>query len=159
MQSINTALLSFGMSGQVFHAPFLSVHSGFNLYGVWERTKNLAQEKYPSIKTFRSLDELLKDPSIELIVVNTPSVTHYEYAKACLDAGKNVIVEKPFTSTVQEGEELIKLAKRKNKLLSDPFRDERVLSKSRWPCILPFSPIRAKYRRAALWTTRILTHS
>ncbi|MGZ3940291.1 MAG: Gfo/Idh/MocA family oxidoreductase [Flavisolibacter sp.] len=118
MQSINTALLSFGMSGQVFHAPFLSVHKGFNLYGVWERTKNLAQERYPTVKTFRSLDELLNDQSIELVVVNTPSVTHYEYAKACLEAGKNVIVEKPFTSTVQEGEVLIRLAKEKNKLLS-----------------------------------------
>jgi predicted dehydrogenase len=118
MQSINTALLSFGMSGQVFHAPFLNVHDGFNFYAVWERTKNLAQEKYPSVKTFRSLDELLDDKSIELVVVNTPSVTHYEYAKACLNGGKNVIVEKPFTSTIEEGEELIKLAKEKSKLLS-----------------------------------------
>jgi scyllo-inositol 2-dehydrogenase (NADP+) len=118
MQPINTALLSFGMSGQVFHAPFLNVHSGFNMYGVWERTKNLAQEKYPSVKTFRSLDELLGDEQIELVVVNTPSVTHYEYAKKCLQANKNVIVEKPFTATVEQGEELIALAKQKGKLLS-----------------------------------------
>jgi scyllo-inositol 2-dehydrogenase (NADP+) len=118
MESINTALLSFGMSGQVFHAPFLNVHTGFNFYGVWERTKKLAAEKYPSVKTFRSLDDLLADELIELVVVNTPSVTHYEYAKKCLEANKNVIVEKPFTATVEEGEELIALAKRKNKLLS-----------------------------------------
>lgn len=118
MQPINTALLSFGMSGQVFHAPFLQVHEGFNFYAVWERTKNLAQEKYPSVRTYRSLDELLNDDVIELVVVNTPSVTHYEYAKKCLQANKNVIVEKPFTATVEEGEELIQLAKEKNLLLS-----------------------------------------
>src|SRR5215203_446137 len=118
MQPINTALLSFGMSGQVFHAPFLKVHKGFNFYAVWERTKNMAQEKYPSVKTFRSLDDLLKDESVDLIVVNTPSITHHEYAKICLQANKNVIVEKPFTPTVKEGEELIALAKEKNKLLS-----------------------------------------
>jgi scyllo-inositol 2-dehydrogenase (NADP+) len=118
MQAINTALLSFGMSGQVFHAPFLKVHEGFNFYAVWERTKNLAQEKYPSIKTYRTLAELLSDRAIELVVVNTPSVTHYEYAKQCLQAGKNVIVEKPFTATVEEGEELIQLAKERNLLLS-----------------------------------------
>ena len=118
MQAINTALLSFGMSGQVFHAPFLKVHEGFDFYAVWERTKNLAQEKYPSVKTYRTLEELLSDKAIELVVVNTPSVTHYEYAKQCLLAGKNVIVEKPFTSTVEEGEELIQLAKGKNLLLS-----------------------------------------
>ena len=89
MQPINTALLSFGMSGQVFHAPFLQVHQGFNLYAVWERTKNQAQEKYPLIKTYRSLDELLLDEAVELVIVNTPSVTHYEYAKKCLQANKN----------------------------------------------------------------------
>lgn len=118
MQPINTALLSFGMSGQVFHAPFLQVHEGFKFYAVWERTKNLAQERYPSVKTFRTLEELLSDEAIELVVVNTPSVTHYEYAKKCLQANRNVIVEKPFTATVEEGEELIALAKEKNKLLS-----------------------------------------
>ena len=118
MQSINTALLSFGMSGQVFHAPFLEVNKGFNFYAVWERTKNLAQEKYPSVKTYRTLEELLNDEAIELVVVNTPSVTHYNYAKQCLQAGKNVIVEKPFTATVEEGEELIQLAKEKGLLLS-----------------------------------------
>lgn len=118
MQQINTALLSFGMSGQVFHAPFLQVNDGFNFYAVWERTKNLAQEKYPSVKTYRTLEELLSDEAIELVVVNTPSVTHYDYAKQCLQAGKNVIVEKPFTATVEEGEELIKLAKEKGVMLS-----------------------------------------
>jgi predicted dehydrogenase len=118
MQPINTALLSFGMSGQVFHAPFLQVHEGFNFYAVWERTKNLAQEKYSTVKTYRTLEELLSDEAIELVIVNTPSITHYEYAKKCLQANKNVIVEKPFTATVEEGEELIALAKEKNKLLS-----------------------------------------
>jgi predicted dehydrogenase len=118
MQPINTALLSFGMSGQVFHAPFLQVNDKFNLYAVWERSKNLAQEKYPSVKTYRSLEDLLNDEAIELVVVNTPSGTHYQYAKQCLQANKNVIVEKPFTATVEEGEELIRLAKEKNKLLS-----------------------------------------
>jgi scyllo-inositol 2-dehydrogenase (NADP+) len=118
MQPINTALLSFGMSGQVFHAPFLKVHEAFNFYAVWERTKNLAQEKYPSVKTFRFLDDLLNNETIELVVVNTPSVTHYDYAKRCLQANKNVIVEKPFTPTVKEGEELIALAKQNSKLLS-----------------------------------------
>jgi scyllo-inositol 2-dehydrogenase (NADP+) len=118
MQPINTALLSFGMSGQVFHAPFLQVHEGFNLYAVWERTKNLAEQKYAGVKTYRQLEPLLGDTAIELVVVNTPSGTHHEYAKKCLQANKNVIVEKPFTATVAEGEELIALAKEKRRLLS-----------------------------------------
>ena len=101
MNKINTALCSFGMSGWVFHAPFIATNPGFNFYGVWERTKNLAQEKYPGVKTFRSLEELLADKNVELVVVNTPSVTHYDYAKQTILAGKHLIVEKPFTATVE----------------------------------------------------------
>ena len=118
MQAINTALCSFGMSGVVFHAPFIHYHKGFNLYGVWERTKNLAAEKYPDVKTYRSLDELLADDAVELVIVNTPNATHYEYTKKALEANKHVIVEKPFTNTVEEGEELIALAKQKGLKLS-----------------------------------------
>src|SRR5215212_8310209 len=118
MKPINTAIISFGMSGQVFHAPFIEVHDGFNFYAVWERSKNLAQEKYPAVKTYRTLEELLADKDVELVVVNTPNYTHYEYAKKALYAGKDIIVEKPFTVTVEEGEELIALAKRKGKMIS-----------------------------------------
>lgn len=118
MQKIKTALCSFGMSGWVFHAPFINAHEGFELYGVWERTKNMAQEKYPAIKTFRDLDVMLADDAIDLVVVNTPSITHFEYTKKALLAGKHVIVEKPFTATAAEAEELINLAKEKNKQLS-----------------------------------------
>lgn len=118
MKPINTALCSFGMSGWVFHAPFININPGFKLYAVWERTKNLAAEKYPDVITYCTLEELLVDDAIELIVVNTPSITHYEYAKKALLAGKHVIVEKPFTALVSEGEELIQLAAQQNVKLS-----------------------------------------
>ena len=118
MQPINTALCSFGMSGWVFHAPFIATNPGFNFYGVWERSKNLAQEKYPGVKTFRTLEELLADKKVELVVVNTPSVTHYDYAKQVINTGKHLVVEKPFTATVEQAEELIELAKKKKVKLS-----------------------------------------
>lgn len=118
MKPINTALCSFGMSGWVFHAPFINMHPGFNFYGVWERTKNLAQKKYPSVKTFRTLEEMLADDAIELVIVNTPNNSHYKYCKAALEAGKHVVSEKPFTVTVAEAEELIGLAESKNLKLS-----------------------------------------
>ncbi|MDQ3682582.1 MAG: Gfo/Idh/MocA family oxidoreductase [Bacteroidota bacterium] len=115
---INTALCSFGMSGVLFHAPFIHVHEGFNLYAVWERSKNLAELKYSEVKTYRTLESILADKEVELVVVNTPNYTHYDYAKKALLAGKHVIVEKPFTVTVLEGEELIKIAETQNRLLS-----------------------------------------
>lgn len=115
---INTALCSFGMSGFVFHAPFISVNPKFDFYGVLERTKNLAQEKYPNVKTFRTLEDMLADPAIELVIVNTPSVTHFDIAKQVINAGKNIVIEKPFTATVAQAEELIQLAKVKNVILA-----------------------------------------
>ena len=118
MNPINTALCSFGMSGWVFHAPFININPGFNLYAVWERTKNLAEVKYPGVKTYRTLEDMLADNSVELVIVNTPNYTHYEYAKKALQAGKHVVIEKPFTVTVAEGEELIALAAKQNKKLS-----------------------------------------
>lgn len=118
MRKINTALCSFGMSGLVFHAPFIHLHDGFELYAVWERTKKLAAGKYPGIKTFRSLESMLADEEIELVVVNTPIYTHYEYTKLALLAGKHVIVEKAFTVTVAEAAELITLAEKQNRKLS-----------------------------------------
>lgn len=118
MQPINTALCSFGMSGWVFHAPFIHVSPHFNFYGVWERSKNAVQEKYPEVKSFKTLEEMLADDEIELVIVNTPNYTHFHYTKKALLAGKHVIVEKPFTVTFEEGEELIKLAASQHKKLS-----------------------------------------
>ena len=110
MSVINTALCSFGMSGHLFHAPFIDVHPKFKLYGVLERTKNLAEEKYPNVKTFRSLEKMLNDETIDLVIVNTPNITHYDFTKKIIEAGKHVVVEKPFTVTSKEAQELIELA-------------------------------------------------
>ena len=118
MQKINTALCSFGMSGWVFHAPFLEVDERFNFYAVWERSKKLAQQKYPQVKSYNTIEALLQDDAIELVVVNTPNYTHFEFAKLALLAGKHVVVEKPFTVFSDQGKELISLAKKHNKVLS-----------------------------------------
>lgn len=115
MKQIRTALLSFGMSGKIFHAPFIHQHPGFELYAIWERSKSESITIYPDVKIVRSMDELLADESIDLIVVNTPINTHFEYAKKVLEAGKHVIVEKAFTTTSEEAIILRDLAIKKNK--------------------------------------------
>ncbi|MFL9829986.1 Gfo/Idh/MocA family oxidoreductase [Flavobacterium sp. ST-87] len=113
MKKIKTALLSYGMSGKVFHAPFLELHPGFELLGSWERSKKLIQEDYPTVKSYASLEEILSNDEIDLVVVNTPIDTHFEYAKRVLEAGKHAIVEKAFTTTVAEAQELAALAQAK----------------------------------------------
>ena len=112
MQKIKTALLSYGMSGKVFHAPFLSFHPGFELIGSWERSKKLIHYDFPEVKSYATIEELLGD-DVDLVIVNTPVETHYEYAKKILLAGKHAIVEKAFTTTVAQAQELSALAKEK----------------------------------------------
>ncbi|MDR2040574.1 MAG: oxidoreductase [Bacteroidales bacterium] len=118
MKKIQVGLASFGMSGKVFHAPILDNHPGFSLNTIVERTKNEAVKSYPEVDIVRSFDELIDRDDIELIVVNTPDATHFEYAHKALEAGKNVVVEKPFTHTIGQGEDLLNLAYKHKKMLS-----------------------------------------
>lgn len=115
---IQTGIAAYGMSGKLFHAPFIQAHPGFNLNAIVERHKTESAAKYPHAIIYRSFEELIADKNIELIIINTPVQTHYEYAKAALMAGKHIIVEKPFTVTAAEAEALDKLAKEKNLFLS-----------------------------------------
>lgn len=111
---INTALVSYGMSGRLFHAPFIDLNPDFKLIGSWERSQKNIQSRYPNAISFESYEQILKDEKIDLIIVNSPNDTHYEYAKRALLAGKHVVVEKAFTVTVKEAEELDALAQKLN---------------------------------------------
>ena len=117
-KTIRTALLSYGMSGKVFHAPFISLHPGLELLGSWERSKKLIGADYPGVTSYASMEDLLNDKTVDLVVVNTPTYTHFEYAKKSLEAGKHTVVEKAFTATAAEAEELRDLANKKGVKLS-----------------------------------------
>lgn len=103
-------LLAYGMSGKVFHAPFLDAHTGFKLKAVVERNQKKAADDYPDIISYNSVNELLNDAEIELVVINTPNNLHFEHAKAALTAGKHILVEKPFTATSAQAKILFDLA-------------------------------------------------
>lgn len=118
MQLVKAGLCAFGMSGKVFHAPFLKEHPGFFLSAIVERSKEESKEKYPDATIYRSVEEMLQNADLDLIIVNTPVQTHFEYAKLALEAGKNVIVEKPFTINTAEAAELARLAEEKNLFVS-----------------------------------------
>lgn len=118
IDTINAGIASYGMSGKLFHAPFLEAHPHYNLAAILERHKEESRVKYPNSKLYRSFEELIADKSIQLVVINTPVQTHFEYAKAALNAGKNIVVEKPFTVTASEAQELDDIAKGKKLFLS-----------------------------------------
>ncbi len=115
---IKTGIASFGMSGKLFHAPFVEGHPLFELTSIVERNKEESRERYPNSKLVRSFEELIADPALELIVVNTPVQTHFDYAKAAMEAGKNVVLEKPATVTLREIEDLAAIADKQKVLLS-----------------------------------------
>ena len=115
---ISTALLSYGMSGLVFHAPLLKAHPGFNLTTIVQRKSLSALDRWPNIRIVKHINDAINDESIELIIINTPNETHFEFAKQAIEAGKHVIVEKPFTVTTNEANQLIELANAKKKVLT-----------------------------------------
>ncbi len=98
------------MSGKVFQAPFLAAHAGFDLQSVEERTTQRMRHDYPAIRSYPSTAALLADPGLELVVVNTPSNTHFELASQALRAGKHVLLEKPVATSVAQLQALEALA-------------------------------------------------
>lgn len=107
---IRTALVSFGISSKTFHAPFLNSLPGYDLVSVVERHGASAKNIYPSVEVVPSIEKLLQDDSIELVVITSPNETHFPYAKMVMEAGKHVVLEKPFTNTSEEARQLITMA-------------------------------------------------
>ncbi len=121
---IRAGVVGYGLAGRVFHAPFLTAVPGLELAAIVERTARNAQTLYPNIQTYPSLDQLLEDDSINLIVIATPNQTHAPLAKQALRAGRHVVVDKPTAIHASEIEELIALATTQKRLLI-PFHNRR----------------------------------
>ena len=115
---LRVALAAYGMSGRLFHAPFIQANPDFELTTILERSRTDSKEQFPTARIVRDYDDILQDASIDIVVVNTPNPMHYTMTEAALLAGKHVIVEKPFTPTVAEGEALVMLAQQQGLMLS-----------------------------------------
>jgi len=118
MPMIEVGLVGFGLAGRAFHAPVIRAVPGLHLAAIVQRSGSEAAEKYPDVRIVRSLDELLALPEIRLVVIATPNETHYPFARQCLEAGRDVVVDKPFTTTLVEAESLVRLAKEAGRLLT-----------------------------------------
>jgi predicted dehydrogenase len=118
MAEINVGLIGFGMASRVFHAPVITTVSELKLKKIVERQGEESKRRYPFVQIELDVDALLHDEEIDLVVVATPNASHFEFAKRSLLANKHVIVEKPFTLTSNQAEELIDLAKKQNRILT-----------------------------------------
>ena len=115
---INVGLVGFGFAGRVFHAPIISAVPGLELRAILQRSGNEAARCYPKARIVKSMDELLAMDEIKLVVIATPNVSHYPLAKQCLLAGRDVVVDKPFTTTYREAADLVDLAKQRGQMLT-----------------------------------------
>lgn len=116
-QTIRVGLAGFGMSGQLFQAPYIKAAQGFDLARIFERSGDKAKGLYPEVPAVRTFEELLT-PDIDLIVISTPNPLHVPMAEKAILAGKHVVVEKPAAATSAEVEELARLAKEKDVLFT-----------------------------------------
>lgn len=120
-KTISTGLIGFGNSGQTFFAPFIAANPGFSLDKVSTSDPAKAAKAnavYPKAKVVNDAAAIINDPGIELVLIGSPNTSHLELAKQALLAGKHVVVEKPFTITSADADELIALAKQQGRILT-----------------------------------------
>jgi predicted dehydrogenase len=115
---IDVGLIGFGLAGRSFHSPVIHAVPGLRLAAIVQRSGNEAAQLYPDARLVRSVEELLAISDIRLVVIATPNDTHCHIARQCLDAGRDVIVDKPLAPTLEEALELVKFARERGRLLT-----------------------------------------
>ena len=123
-EPIRVGVVGFGLAGRFFHAAVVSATPGLELACVVERSGDESARVHPRVKVARSVEELLADVGIQLVVIATPSYSHFELAQQCLREQRHVVVDKPFALKSEEAAELIRMA-RERRLVLAPFQNRR----------------------------------
>ncbi|HET7604650.1 MAG TPA: oxidoreductase [Sphingomicrobium sp.] len=105
---IRVGLIGYGLAGAVFHEPLIQACDGLELAAV------LTSRDHPL--RAGSMDHLLE--RCELVVIASPNRTHFPHAKAALEQGRHVVIDKPFTVTLAEADELIRIARERERVLT-----------------------------------------
>ena len=126
--TLNCAFIGFGKSTTRYHLPYVLIRKDkFHVAHIFRRHEKAEAEQQPQYQHIHftsNLDDILQDESVKLVIVCTHADSHFEYAKRALEAGKNVLVEKPFTPTLAEARELFELARSRN-LIVTPYQNRR----------------------------------
>ncbi|NTZ36883.1 oxidoreductase [Enterobacter sp. JMULE2] len=117
-KTINIALIGYGFVGKTFHAPLIQSIEGLTLAVVSSRDEEKVKRDLPDVLVVATPEEAIQHPDVDLVVIASPNATHAPLAALALNAGKHVVVDKPFTLDMQEARELIALADEKQRLLS-----------------------------------------
>ncbi|PHM45421.1 putative oxidoreductase [Xenorhabdus mauleonii] len=115
---VKVGLVGYGYASKTFHAPLIAGTPNVELVAISSSDAEKVKKDWPAVSVVSSPEALFNDPAIDLIVIPTPNDTHFPLAQKALAAGKHVIVDKPFTITVEQAESLKKQAEESNLLLS-----------------------------------------
>lgn len=117
-EPLRVGLVGYGFAGKTFHAPLVAATPGMALAAVASGDPAKVRADWPGLPVEPGPEALCARPDLDLVVVATPNASHHPIARAALLAGKHVVVDKPFTVTVAEAEDLAALAARRGLLLS-----------------------------------------
>lgn len=118
MKTLNLAIIGFGKAAEIYHWPFIQQVPQIQVTKVLERNLSRSKSVIPHVEIVRDIDHIMNDSEIDIVVITTPNNCHYEMAKSALLAGKHVVVDKPFTITTAEANELIELAETNQKRIT-----------------------------------------
>jgi predicted dehydrogenase len=117
-KDLRVGVVGFGLAGRIFHSAVIAETPGLELGSIVQRHGDEAAKAYPGVQIYHSVEEMLRNQSIPLVVVATPSESHYEIALECLRAGRNVLIDKPFTLSSDEAHRLIDVARERGVLVT-----------------------------------------
>lgn len=125
--TVTMGIMGFGKSANRYHLPYIMIRDNIYVKRIFDlniNEKSAAPYREKGVQFTTEIQNILTDPEIELVTICTPAHTHYELAKQVIEAGKSVIVEKPFCDTLAHAKELFKLGKKKGVLVM-PYQNRR----------------------------------
>lgn len=115
---LKVALIGYGFVGKFFHAPLIQATPGLTLHTVVSRDAAKVQADWPELTVVSDARTAFADPAVDLVVIASPNDTHAPLAIAALERGKHVVVDKPFTLTLQDARDVVAAASRAERLVS-----------------------------------------
>ena len=107
------AYIGNGKSTNRYHLPYVLIRPEFRVKRIFERRLKKDWDRIDGVDYVDDKEIIYEDPEIDLVVITTPPATHYDLAKEALERGKHVLLEKPFTQSLDQAEDLFTLAKEK----------------------------------------------
>ncbi|MCH8293472.1 Gfo/Idh/MocA family oxidoreductase [Candidatus Poribacteria bacterium] len=118
---VNAAVIGYGYAGRCFHTYLIGLAEGLNLYAIASRNaerRQSATENYPGVKSYETIDQVIADDEVQLVVLATPHDTHAELAIKAMDAGKHLVTDKIMCMNAAEADAMIEASERNGVMLS-----------------------------------------